>query len=1102
MKRICLCMLIGLCQLMAHSTAQVVRLDPPQAGLNDSVTITYNAALGNGALAQFTGDVYLHTGMLTPQSSNINHWFYIVGNWGQADSNVLMTRVSNNIYTKRIHIASYYHAPPGTVVLNLAFVFRNAGGTIVGRSSNNNDIVVPLQLWSPGQYISHSFNGHQLQVEATRGRQYIDLYEQGVRVHYRPDTLSFDSSYAAPDSLLRPRLPATLIDSPTHLSIALDSLHSLQLNKSPLSLSLLRGTDTLFAEQPGWEISSGGPRGTFRLRPGEALFGGGFRTQDVNLRGKRFNLYNQAQYGYGNGAQNLNTSIPFFVSDRGYGLLIDNHRGGVADLGNSDPTALSVEMEGGPGRYWIITGRDYKHIMENYTGLTGRQELPPRWALGYIQSRYGYQTETEARNVVTQMQQQNFPLSALVLDLYWFGSPATMGNLSWDNTRFPNPTGMINTWQNTGVKTILITETYFTQNSTHYNQASSQGYFATNSTGQTYNLGGFWAGSSALLDLTNPAVRPWFMNFYTPRIQEGVEGWWCDLGEPESHPNEMQHTRGTARQIHNLYSLHWAEWLHTHYRNLYPNKRLFNLIRSGYAGMQRYSTFPWSGDVQRSWNGLQAQIPAILNMGMSGVGYMHSDIGGFTGGGQQDELYARWQQFGAFQPIQRVHGEGVPMEPIFYPTNIKNIVREYAQLRMRLLPYNYSLAWENSRNGTPLMRPLWMESGGFSPIGATAPQPLAQNNDQFCWGPSLMVAPVLQQGQTNRSVVMPPGRWFDWWTDLPVAGNSTITAQAPLTRMPIYVRADAFVPMAPVVNAADRFRGDTLELHYYPSDSTAIAAFTLYLDDGESRTNPSTGQFRTLSLQGRHALPAARLSVEVAQSGGYAGEPARRVLQHFIHRIPLPAGTPITAITAGVAAPLSPALSLANFNTRDSVYWYDAAQQLLRVKYGIDGRSTRLEIGVAQPLTGNLLYANPSLTPMAGSRIALVDSLSGQVLLRDTTDVAGAFGWPSRPTAGYRPQVEVVAAWGGCNATDALQIGRATASLLLFNTIQRMAADVNGNGIVNSTDALLLMMRTAGLSSSFSASDWVVHAETNTPLQLRVLCRGDVNGSYQPVTQP
>jgi hypothetical protein len=320
--------------------------------------------------------------------------------------------------------------------------------------------------------------------------------------------------------------------------------------------------------------------------------------------------------------------------------------------------------------------------------------------------------------------------------------------------------------------------------------------------------------------------------------------------------------------------------------------------------------------------------------------------------------------------------------------------------------------------------------------------------------------------------------------------------------MPIFVRGDAFVTLAPVVNAADRFRGDTLEIHYYPADSNATASFTLFLDDGESRSSISSNQFRIINLSGRHALPAARLTVDVSQSGGFQGEPARRSLQHFIHRITFPTGTPVAAITSGASAALSPATSLANYLVRDSVYWYDATRQLLRVKYGVDGQSTRLEIGIPQQFTGNLRYANSVLTPMAGCRIALLDSLTGQVLLRDTTDAAGAFGWANRPTVSYRPEIEVVAAWGGCNATDALQIGRASASSLQLSPIQWKAADVNGNGYVNSTDALQLILRTSGVTSSFSASDWVMHIESANPLQLRILSRGDVNGSYVPVTTP
>ena len=913
--------------------------------MNDTVTIVYNAAMGNAALLNHQGPVYMHTGLITPLSTGPNDWKNVVGNWGQADTQVLMTHQGNNIYTKLVHLASFYGVNAADPVNFLAFVFRNASGSVVGRSSSNNDILVPLNVFQSGNYVSHSVTANRLRIEATEGVLLLDKFSAGVRVQLQTDSLPVDGSYAVPDSL-PVAAPLLVNDLPQFLQFAFDNQHTVLVRKIPLTVYLLRGTDTVFAEQAGWQGTTGGIKGSYRLQTNEVFFGGGFRTQDVNLRGKRFNLYNQAQYGYSNGAMNLNVSIPFFVSSAGYGLLFDNHRAGVADIGNSDNGVFSAEFEGGPMRYWLVPGGNYKQVLQNYTALTGRQELPPLWALGYIQSRYGYQTETEARNVVTQMQQQDFPLSALVLDLFWFGSPATMGNLNWDLTRFPNPVNMMTDWRNAGVKTILITETYFTQNSTNFSSAVANNYFATTAGGQPYIIGGFWAGSSALLDLTKPSVRPWFMNFYQQRALQGVDGWWCDLGEPENHPAEMRHFGGPARQIHNIYSLIWAEWLHAHYQQNFPNKRLFNLIRSGYSGMQRYSTFPWTGDIQRSWSGLQAQIPAMIHMGMSGVGYMHSDIGGFTGGGQDNELYARWQQLGAFQPIQRAHGEGVPPEPIFYPNNIKAIVRDFAKLRMRLTPYNYTLAWENTQTGVPLVRPLVLEMDGFSAL-------YSQVNDQFLWGPNLLVAPVMSAGQSSRPVVLPPGRWFDWWTDQPQNGGGTITAAAPLNRMPLYVRGDAFVPMAPLTHSMSNYNTDTLEMHYYPAEAAKTAAYTVFMDDGESRNSLANNQFRTLAFTGRHGQTGgAQLWVQMTQQGSFTGEPATRVLHHQIHRYVVPSGAQVFAVTGSTHAALQAAVSLADFNSRDSVYWYDATRQLLQVKYTIDGRDSRLEVGAGTVSAG------------------------------------------------------------------------------------------------------------------------------------------------------
>ena len=229
---------------------------------------------------------------------------------------------------------------------------------------------------------------------------------------------------------------------------------------------------------------------------------------------------------------------------------------------------------------------------------------------------------------------------------------------------------------------------------------------------------------------------------------------------------------GSARYVHNVYSQFWAQMLSDKYKQEYPNQRLFNLIRSGYAGMQRYSTFPLSGDIQRSYDGLKTQVQIMLSMGMSGVAYSHSDLGGFTGGPKNPELYTRWLQYGAFCPIMRAHGEGVPAEPIFYDSKYKNIVRDYINLRYKLLPYNYTLSYENTTTGIPIARSI----NFYEPENTS----ISNVCDEYFWGDNFLVAPVFEANATSRNVIFPKGKWINYWTNEIYNGNSTTKVDVPL----------------------------------------------------------------------------------------------------------------------------------------------------------------------------------------------------------------------------------------------------------------------------------------------------------------------------------
>lgn len=900
------------------SQAQLLEVMPVYPVTDDTVVIIYNAALGNGALAGYNGDVFAHTGVITTESNSPNDWKHVVDDWGTFDSTTLMESLGNDLYRISYHIKSFYSINAGEQVLQLAFVFRNQNGSLVGRSADNSDIYYTINLKLLGDYQSHNLTGNVLTINTAANSIAIQPYsDQMFRVSLLPaGSVNPDTSFSV---IMQPAYSnPVLSDFPDHLEFDAGNFKVL-VSKFPLRLSFIYNNDTLLKDASGI-FQSGESSGTgFQLKAGEHIYGTGSRAIDIDRNGKKLTSYNTAQYGYSNGAQTLNINIPFVISSNGYGLYFDNYSPGTWDIGSANAGVLQYIAESGALTYFVITGSNNETILDNYTDLTGKQPLPPRWALGYIQSKYGYQNETEARNIVNLMRQNDFPLDALVLDLYWFGSPSTMGNLNWDYTKWPQPVDMMHDFDSLGIKTICITEPYITQNSSNYSFTNSNGLLATNASGNSYVIGNFWAGSAGLLDMFSSGSQDWMWNYYNNRIGEGVSGWWCDLGEPENHPQEIYHSIGKARTVHNVYSLIWAEFLAEKYAQFHPDQRLFNLIRSGYAGMQRYSTFPWSGDIQRSFSGLQAQIPIMLGDAMSGIGYMHSDLGGFTGGGQNEELYVRWLEFGSFCPIMRAHGEGVPTEPVYYSTNAKNIIRKFSKLRHQLTPYNYSLAYENSVKGLPLARPLDF----YEPQN----EQLANINDEYLWGENFLVAPVMNEGQTSRSVTLPSGTWINFWNNQAFTGNATITASAALDAMPLYVKAGSFIPMVPSLNSLATYNTDTLIVKYYADNTAPNSSFSLYDDDGKDPQALANSQFQLIRFDG--TVSTNEVKVSLSKTGdGFTGVPAKRALYFQVQRI---LSAPSTVLWKNVPMPI--VNTFADYNATDSAAYYDAASAILHVHF-------------------------------------------------------------------------------------------------------------------------------------------------------------------------
>jgi alpha-glucosidase (family GH31 glycosyl hydrolase) len=726
----------------------------------------------------------------------------------------------------------------------------------------------------PGAFTGYGRRANAITVRADSSSIRFTFYHDDVlRVDFLPTTHTVpDSSFAVVRGPL-PDLALSVAESDSTLTIASSRIRVL-CRRRPLKCA--------YYDSSGRLLLTEGTEGGFTSE-GASRSGTGERGTALDKRAQAYDSYNTQRGGYASPLPTMNINVPFLASTRGYGLFFDNTYPGRFDLGASDTTSFTYTATGGELTYYLIEGRTLAGQLRAYTWLTGRQPLPPRWAFGFIQSKNRYVNEAEARSIVQTVRQKLFPCDAIVLDLKWFEN---MGDLKWDRTAWPDPDRMMGDFLARGIKTILITEPYIVERSLNYRAAAERGYLAKDSLGRSYVLDKWWScgGCNAgLLDLTNPQAQQWWWQKLPPFMGNHVAGLWTDLGEPERHPLDMRHYLGSASRVHNIFNLLWAKTIFEGYHQFRPGERVFNLTRSGFAGIQRYGVITWSGDVARSFEGLAVQLPMLLNMGISGLAYQNSDIGGYSRIPTTPELFIRWMEFGTFCPVTRAHGAGEvtggsATEPWMFGPDAEEICRSYLRLRYRLLPYNYTLAHQDYETGIPLARPLIMRY----PEDST----LFNESSSYLWGDAFLVSPVVHAGQRVKDVYLPKGSWVDFWSDSVFTGGKTIAVSAPLDRMPILVRSGSIIPMAPDMDYTDQRPLDTLFLGVYPStgDSTN---FTLYEDDGKSLAYQS-GQFCVTSFSESVVSGEKKrtLQVHIGRSEGeFVGKLAHRTYIVQIHGI-------------------------------------------------------------------------------------------------------------------------------------------------------------------------------------------------------------------------
>ncbi|PLZ53296.1 TIM-barrel domain-containing protein, partial [Fischerella thermalis] len=580
-----------------------------------------------------------------------------------------------------------------------------------------------------------------------------------------------------------------------------------------------------------------------RIETEENYYGFGERAGLLNQKGKRFTNWTTDSLDYTMLTDAMYQAIPFFMALRqgvGYGLFFNTTFWSRFDVGVDQPDILRLETLGGELDYYIIYSPEPAEIVQTYTQLTGRMSLPPQWALGYHQCRWSYDSESEVRQLVQQLRQRRIPCDVIHLDIdYMFGYRV----FTWNPRRFPDPQKLLSDLAEDGIKVVTIVDpgVKFEPQAdyTVYAQGLEKDYFIRRADGKVFH-GYVWPGRAVFPDFLRPEVRQWWGDLHRSLTDVGVAGIWNDMNEPAMNdrpfgdeggqkiffpmdaPSGPDDERTTYAETHNLYGLMMARACRQAVEKLRERSRTFVLTRSGYAGVQKWSAV-WTGDNHSLWEYLEMSLPMLCNLGLSGVAFVGADIGGFAGDATP-ELFARWMQAGMLYPFMRAHSmiNTKRHEPWEFGPQVEAICRQYIELRYRLLPYIYTLFWEAATTGAPILRPLLYH---YPEDPKTY-----ELYDQVLLGSSLMAAPVYRPGVEKRLVYLPAGTWYDWWTGESYQGTTYILADAPIEKMPMYIRAGSIIPLGPVMQYVGESPFNQLRLRVTPG----IGEWTLYEDDGHS----------------------------------------------------------------------------------------------------------------------------------------------------------------------------------------------------------------------------------------------------------------------------
>jgi len=570
---------------------------------------------------------------------------------------------------------------------------------------------------------------------------------------------------------------------------------------------------------------------SFKLRPGEHLFGLGEKFTALDKAGQR--IISWTQDALGSTSERSHKNIPFLWSSRGYGLYIDSGARITWDLGATSCQSANIRIEDSVLDAYLISGESPARILDHYASLTGRAPVPPKWTFGtWLSTGGAHRTQEEVQKLVSDLERYELPADVIHIDTWWMRERKYC-DFQWDRQAFPRPEVLIEVLHRLGLKLSLWEHPYISVESELFAVGKEKGYFVRRPDGDIYVIDyglslapkpdgrirpasgkDSWNAQVAIVDFTDSEATAWFKDLHRPLLRMGVDVFKTDFGE--NIPADAVFANGkTGATMHNLYPLLYNRAVF----EVTQEEKGYGVVwgRSAFAGSQEYPLV-WSGDPAADFQSLASTIRGGLSAGLSGLPFWSNDIGGYRGT-PSAELYVRWAQFGLFCSHSRMHGDS-PREPWVFGEEAISVVRKYALLRYELFPYIYSTAFEAGLKGLPVIRAL--------PFVFPDDPNVHDKDFDYMFGPWLLVAPVIEPGG-KREVYLPEGAWFDYWTGEELEGPKNLCLHVPLDVLPLYVRAGAIIPRMQRASRIPEERVDPLILEVWPHGSST---YHLYEDDG------------------------------------------------------------------------------------------------------------------------------------------------------------------------------------------------------------------------------------------------------------------------------